>query len=51
MHMHACVCEKVCVCSWILCGEYCSEMLTEEAVEGVQCLLAVSADLRDAQCK
>lgn len=52
-----CVCVSVCtrgqgnVCSWILCGGYCLKMLTVVAVEGVQCLLAVSADLRDAQCK
>lgn len=37
--------------SWILFGGYCLKMLTVVAVEGVQCLLAVSANLRDAQCK
>lgn len=53
MHMCVCVCVHVKdeMCSWILRDGYCLKMLTVVAVEGVQCLLAVSADLRDTQCK
>lgn len=39
------------MCSQVLCGGCCLKMLTVVAVEGVQCLLAVSADLGDVQCK
>lgn len=41
--------EKTCIAGYG--GGYCLKMLTVVAVEGVQCLLAVSADLRDTQCK
>lgn len=45
----ACAHEETGTVGWV--GGCCSETQTVVAAEGVHCLPAVSADLRDAQCK